>query len=58
METFADVIHSLIDVVLSGDTAEKAHAVIDRASGPRTTPPPPAAPEAPTVTSAGPVEDS
>lgn len=36
METFADVLHSIIDTVFHGDTADKAHAIIDRASGTRT----------------------
>lgn len=39
IETFADVLHHIIDVVLTGDTAAKAHAVIDQASGPRTVDP-------------------
>ena len=42
IETFADVLHHLIDVVLEGETADKAHAVIDQSSGPRTAPPEPA----------------
>lgn len=36
METFADVLHNIIDVVFKGDTQSKAHDVIDRASGQRT----------------------
>ena len=36
METFSDVLHKIIDHVFSGDVADKAHAVIDRTSGPRT----------------------
>lgn len=38
METFADVLHSIIDKVLTGDVAAKAHAIIDGASGTRTQP--------------------
>lgn len=37
METFADVLHALIDTVFTGDIATKAHTIIDGASGPRTT---------------------
>ena len=52
METFADVLHNLIDHVFSGGVADKAHDIIDRASGTRTPPsePDPAAtivPDAP-----------
>lgn len=36
IETFADVLHTIVDHVLDGDTAAKAHAVIDQASGQRT----------------------
>lgn len=41
METFADVLHEIIDVVLHGDAAGKAHAIIDQASGQRTPAPEP-----------------
>lgn len=40
METFADVLHNLIDHVFSGGVADKAHEIIDRASGPRSEPEP------------------
>lgn len=52
METFADVLHALIDTVFTGTAAEKAHAIITQASGPRTVteeepaPEPPAEPAA------------
>jgi len=36
METFADVLHAIIDAVFSGDVAAKAHTIIDSASGTRT----------------------
>ena len=36
METFADVLHAIIDAVFGGDVAAKAHTIIDSASGPRT----------------------
>jgi len=36
METFADVLHAIIDTVFSGDAADKAHSIIDQASGTRT----------------------
>lgn len=36
IETFADVLHRLIDDVLHGDEAEQAHGVVDGASGTRT----------------------
>lgn len=36
METFADVLHAIIDTVFMGDAADKAHAIITQASGPRT----------------------
>ena len=35
METFADVLHAIIDTVFTGDAADKAHAIIDQASGTR-----------------------
>lgn len=53
IETFADVLHTIVDHVLDGDVAAKAHAVIDQASGTRTPAPepepaePPEPPEAP-----------
>jgi len=36
METFADVLHAIIDAVFGGDVAAKAHTIIDSASGTRT----------------------
>lgn len=52
IETFADVLHTIVDTVLTGDTAAKAHSVIDQASGQRTPAPEPdpAAEAAPDVT--------
>lgn len=47
METFADVLHSIIDKVLTGDVAARAHAIIDGASGTRTQPPEGEEPETP-----------
>lgn len=35
METFADVLHAIIDTVFTGDAADRAHAVIDKTSGTR-----------------------
>lgn len=47
MESFADVLHNLIDHVFSGDLATKAHDIIDRASGTRSPQPDPPAESAP-----------
>lgn len=41
IETFSDVLHEIIDTVLSGEAAAKAHAVIDNSSGQRTPAPEP-----------------
>jgi hypothetical protein len=54
METFADVLHTLVDHTLSGDEADQAHTVIDQASGLRTPEPP--AEEAPATTTEAPAE--
>lgn len=38
MESFADVLHGLVDAVFSGQVAEKAHDILDKATGLRTAP--------------------
>lgn len=59
METFADVLHNLIDGVFTGQFAARAHEIIDRASGTRTPQPESPAATAPVDTApADPVVDS